>query len=267
MSIKKGLPNIGNSCYINAVAQSLFTSKIFMERLELRKKQKESGILYNLYNKMDESSVTEVLNIINFDDNQQKDANEFLFLLIDKLHEKVKQLFFHSRIGKRMCLKCKKVSEPIKEEGNVFLVNPDLTVEYNGAKKKIQNLESYLKTIEGDVEGFECEECKDKGVKLSKSSLTKLSLIIPVVFKKYDNKKIAHFPEQLVFNTSGDKKAVYNLFAQVEHIGTDDNGHYIAICKRGEFWYKFDDKKVARVKNYKPSRNTYMIFYERTSIE
>ena len=65
---------------------------------------------------------------------------------------------------------------------------------------------------------------------------------------------------------------VWENIGQIEHSGHLSSGHYISVCKRMEKIFVFDDMKVdlitsSKEKNVsiKPTKNTYMVFYEKKS--
>ncbi|KIW21442.1 hypothetical protein PV08_02022 [Exophiala spinifera] len=58
--------------------------------------------------------------------------------------------------------------------------------------------------------------------------------------------------------------AVYDLKCIVTHYGRHDNGHYVALAKRGKDWYSFNDEIVTKVSEDEVRRrgNGFMLFYE-----
>lgn len=62
----------------------------------------------------------------------------------------------------------------------------------------------------------------------------------------------------------------YDLFAKIDHSGTNYNGHYTAGCKnrKDQEWYSFDDEKTQKL-NWEDivTREAYVLFYHKNSIE
>ncbi|KIW36841.1 uncharacterized protein PV06_10958 [Exophiala oligosperma] len=58
--------------------------------------------------------------------------------------------------------------------------------------------------------------------------------------------------------------AVYDLKCIVTHYGRHENGHYVALGKRGKDWYSFNDEMVTKVSEEEVLRrgNGFMLFYE-----
>jgi len=59
-------------------------------------------------------------------------------------------------------------------------------------------------------------------------------------------------------------QAVYELKCVVTHYGRHDNGHYVALGKRGKHWYCFNDDVVTQVPEEEVLNrgNVFMLFYE-----
>ena len=62
----------------------------------------------------------------------------------------------------------------------------------------------------------------------------------------------------------------YDLIAYIVHVGESTNrGHYFAIIREGENWYKYDDSTVTNMGEHTDTSlyDTYMLFYERKQLE
>eukprot|EP00731_Ephydatia_muelleri_P017566 Em0010g664a len=55
----------------------------------------------------------------------------------------------------------------------------------------------------------------------------------------------------------------YNLIAVINHRGAMSGGHYVAVCKRGDSWFCFNDLSVTscRDRNF-VTKDAYVLFYE-----
>lgn len=54
----------------------------------------------------------------------------------------------------------------------------------------------------------------------------------------------------------------YNLLSVVVHIGDMESGHYLAYCRQGEQWFKFNDDKVCLVDETEVlGADAYLLFY------
>lgn len=63
-------------------------------------------------------------------------------------------------------------------------------------------------------------------------------------------------------------RAVYSLYAVVNHSGNMENGHYTGFMRKGKHWYKSDDHFITKAspKEVAASR-AYLLFYCRTVLE
>ena len=58
--------------------------------------------------------------------------------------------------------------------------------------------------------------------------------------------------------------SIYDLFAVSQHYGNTGSGHYTAVCKNGNDWYKYDDSTVSKTSpNAAISSAAYVLFYRR----
>jgi len=288
----KGLPNLGNSCYLNSLLQCLLScSSVF----EVATKQPNVNQLSILLNELhlaarDPSSNLSDLCVrfwrtiisasmsrrdrIQFSFGSQQDSHEGLMLLLDMFESlpNVRRLFEHRHRLKIVCGECSTVCVDKQELGTVFEVQPDLKSaqlevfkdldRYYGSR---MSLNDFLRSQNGYVEGYNCTKCSSKKPKFKTVSLTMVPEILPIVIKKYEHKELTPFPEYLDFVTvSGRSKFVYRLIAQSEHSGTQAGGHYYAHCLRADRWHCLNDSSVSQVEPG-ATPNTYLIFYHYVS--
>ena len=58
--------------------------------------------------------------------------------------------------------------------------------------------------------------------------------------------------------------SIYDLFAVSQHYGETGGGHYTAICKNGNNWYKYDDSIVTKIiPKAAVTSAAYVLFYRR----
>jgi len=192
-----------------------------------------------------------------------------LFLnLMDYLPE-VKRLFKHRYKTQITCDSCKKFVVNKVEENLTFEVPPDLKTEQHERFKYVDinynkslPLNEFLRKQNGSVdENFICPECSGKNHKFKSVILTMIPEILPIVIKKYYEKKLTPFPAYLEFvSASKEKKLIYKLVAQSEHSGNMQGGHYWAIGLRADGWKLLNDSSVSDG-TPGPTHNTYLLFY------
>ena len=128
---------------------------------------------------------------------------------------------------------------------------------------------------------WECPRCQVKVEAIKKCEIWKLPPILIVHLKRFrsDGRKFAKINDLVTYPvekldlselTLGTQKDLpeYNLYAQINHKGTLEKGHFYAIIKswRNGSWYSCDDSDV-RPKNPEKivKKHSYMLFYQKSS--
>ncbi len=84
----------------------------------------------------------------------------------------------------------------------------------------------------------------------------------------FKNTKIVLIPEILnlskYMHPAAERTDVMlRLFATCNHIGSDKRGHYIALCKDGNGWVKYDDDLVLEQRSFESNESSYVLFYKK----
>ena len=69
-------------------------------------------------------------------------------------------------------------------------------------------------------------------------------------------------------NTSLDlEDTQYELFALTIHVGSLEQGHYVAFTKRNQKWYLFNDEEYEVVKEAEAlNQEAYLLFYRKLTL-
>jgi ubiquitin C-terminal hydrolase len=291
-----GFINNGNICYFNSLLQCIINCKYIMHHLiniqvpknELQSHFKNKFIRFcELYNSEDEINENkfiketamfslEILQLLlkkheNMNINEQQSSSEFFLYLIEELGI---EHFFKIRHQINIhCGNCKNVSSKIDESYHFeMFCNNDIN------KDNIIDIDDFMYSV-SIINDYKCEKCK----KISKSMYEKQALNISkyyvILLNKYYKKVLIDFPnsfemlvkEEVPQNNSNKLEnyrpinCVWENISQIEHSGNLNSGHYTAICKRLEHVFEFDDMKseLTEYKKIYPSKNTYMVFYEK----
>src|SRR5437868_4934659 len=210
----------------------------------------------------------------------QNDCQEFLSILIDKLHEETKiksniQCNFKNTIYKYYDNLCKNIEinkdkSLIIQEYNYFLNNKQFCVNYKVVTSYLNHLNKNISLIDAIFGGIlmqeiECTVCS--AISCNFEHFVSLSLNIDDNNNNNNNIKecYAHFDSKKYGYKIMPYNSKYNLCAANLHYGNIDGGHYTAIVKNlhNEKWYYFDDDKiyVASDNDVADNKNAYVLYY------
>ncbi|KAJ6245939.1 ubiquitin carboxyl-terminal hydrolase [Anaeramoeba flamelloides] len=124
---------------------------------------------------------------------------------------------------------------------------------------------------------WDCSNCKKKTQPIKKIDIYKLPQNLIIHFKRFEtsqffSKKISSFvkfPLTLKISNilSNQKKTDYELYAIINHLGSVNNGHYIAYIKNDTLdkWFEFNDSRVSLISNIQKivTNSAYVLFYRK----
>ena len=275
-----------NICYFNSLLQNIINCKYIMYYLineqtpknKLQKYFKSKFIkftkLYNQESKeefLKETSMFswELLNILlekhsNININEQQSSSEFFLYLIEELG--IEHYFKIRHKINIHCGNCKNISSKIDEcyhyEMFTSKENEDDTVDIDHFMYNVNVLKDY-----------KCNKCNTVAQSLYEKQAVNISKYFVVILNKYYNKPLIEYPNsfEITVKKPNDTEhntpliSVWNNIGQIEHIGHLESGHYIALCKRFNSLFLFDDTTVKMLEQNKmfATQNTYVIFYEK----
>lgn len=213
--------------------------------------------------------------------NEQQSSSEFFLYLIEELGI---EHFFKIRHQINIhCGNCKNISSKIDESYHFEMfcessINSRET--HNSYKNNTIDIDDFMYSV-NIINNYKCDKCK----KISKSMYEKQALNISkyyvIILNKYYEKVLIEFPNTFEITVKNESlnvsnnlnnldnyipvNCIWENIGQIEHSGNLNSGHYTAICKRLEHVFNFDDMKVELLEHKKlhPSKNTYMVFYEK----
>jgi ubiquitin C-terminal hydrolase len=295
-----GFNNLGNTCYFNALMQSLLsctslnqillTNKTKQQYAENRVASAYIDMLIRLYNKQDASGMSvqiwrEFMAFMRSTGeyakfrNGQQDACEGFYLFMhslnpEKSYEHYKlyeldKLFRHRYESAIHCGLCDEIVSKKTDEYIMFELEPSLVLESirKGQYSVETAIEEYLlERVARLDESYICPKCERPGQKHKITSLVMAPEILIVLSKNYDLRRMSKhnitlpYPQQIEFRHDTDRYMLYEAVAQIEHSGTMSSGHYWARCKRKNGWYLLNDTSY-RPSRFEPTQHTYMVFY------
>lgn len=214
----------------------------------------------------------------------QECAREGFHLFLESLTglSEIQNLFLHRYQTLIFCQDCNKWVVNKECEYSMFEVQPSLISPQHPRFQNIdphynmkRTLEDFIKKQNSYVDAdFKCPVCTKKQSMFQTTRLLMVPEILVVLSKKYDmlgrrkTNTVTDFSSELNFSgKSSEKEPVlikYKAVSQIEHMGHMGGGHYNcnALRKDGK-WYTLDDFSV-REGEFKPTSNTYLVFYHLT---
>jgi ubiquitin C-terminal hydrolase len=280
-----GVVYLGFTCYLNAILQILYHLDLFKEAiLRLDVNDEDNNVLNELIILFDGLITKKSLYynpisfINNFDNviinvNEQKDAHEFLLILLNKLDLRLKntnnanliKYFFGSTITQTIYFKynCKH-----KQKTTLYYKTLELDIGHYNCL--IDSLNAFFQDelLEKD-NMVECDKCKTKFASIKNFKIFNLPRNLIITLKRFEfNRdlniklklnKYFEFPNILYLNRYMIPSIVndnkfndnykYILKSIVIHKGNTENGHYWSIIRdaKSEKWIKFDDTNIKEI--------------------
>lgn len=283
-----GFINNGNICYFNSLLQCIINCKYIMFYLinELQPKNKLQEYFQckfinftKLYNNELEEQFEKETSIFSYEllkillekykhinINEQQSSSEFFLYLIEELGI---EHFFKIRHKVNIhCGNCKNISSKIDECYHFEMF-------YSDQENESVDIDDFMYSV-NVLQDYKCDNCKTISKSLYEKQALNISKYFVMILNKYFNKILIDYPntfeitvKKIISNKNNENitpvSTVWENIGQIEHIGHLNSGHYIALCKRFNSIFFFDDMNVQMQNGNKlfPTKNTYIVFYEK----
>lgn len=302
------LKNNGVLCYLNTMVQSLMScpslnyclkkskgtsikeeNKLALSYLNLFEKYAFNPEIKTTIKTDDASGILMIINRArkNKKDNlligRQEDIHEGVTLFLDLVKNGTENLFYIRNTCEIYCRNCSDRHYVEHNEAPELMI--DLSEEDPLIQDNLQSKSDIEKYIKGNIQiprDYKCDKCSsgnlyDKSTGditpnvLQIYSLVRLSEIIVLLFKKYNQKTSRYFPPTLEFKSKSDSLLKYSIVAQVEHRGEMTGGHYVCKCLRnkppGMHETRRGKARIAITKNEKRLQNSQISENDKQRIE
>lgn len=285
----KGLRNVGATCYLNSILQSL---RFIPEFCEIVKKNAEASplikeaatVLRELNCEMDGQQVVDprafVVEFIKAAKSPairlgyQADAEEALHLLLDSIHETlavrksspISSLFYGETETTFHCNTCRHTATR-KESFDI------LSLEIPRIPSSLTDCLAAAYGAKERIEDYSCDGCKSKGTTEKVVRLNQFPPRLIITLKRFTNQArkiqgdIEYDPDLVDLGLAASfsaEGACYRVASTVEHLGSCGSGHYYMRNRIGSEWMVFDDASVHTDGTAGASGpNTYILFLER----
>ena len=274
----KGIPNCGNSCFMNSVFQMLYSINNFRDKiLDYNKKSKNIEEIKKIFTLLNKNNKIKQKNIIisyeklyklftNENLYKQQDAAEFLMkiLILFEKEENIKKIFTFNIIRNSFCLKIKtnkKIQEEEKTDKNFNILLLDIK----------EN------SIQKNIEFFE----KPEQVNLSRCSKSETSYITNLIeipennnyliinLKRYNNNRTFNNKFIEINHNIEINENKYFLIGTIFKSGSANSGHYVyCTYKNGKINFTYNDNKVYdhEHSSMELNKNAYILLYKKITI-
>lgn len=296
-----GLPNLGNTCYMNSVLQCLYHTHPLTRHIMAPSNGMVNGRVAGAYKTIIEamSSDKKTNNLLLtmkevaasrdtiFLDNMQKEAHDYLSLLLEWLHQDLAQEdnvkdvddtglssfiseWFHGRHLSEIT--CPKTESVVCETEEPF---SNLTLPVK--PKKICDLEELINQYYRQQEiMWDCRNCNKEHLCTVKSSIVHLPRFLLLHLSRVNadthsvqKTKVTYPLEHLSLSPYTTRQSSpYDLYAVCCHQGSMASGHYTAFCRssssRDSIWYSFNDTQVNKTQSheFRSNPDAHILFYQ-----
>ena len=230
-----GLPNLGNTCYLNSAVQLLCLNDSFLKMENIR--NNPSQAIKKIKSKLANISSR-------FSGFQQQDSGEALILLLEEYgkHYNILKDYEFTEITRVKCKLMRCLHQEItNRKSNVLL----LDIVSETLDDCYRNLKNAVK-LKGD-EAWKCPKCEISLVASKRFYFEDWSKYLIIGLKRFEYKGTRYVKNSKEIEVPLKWRHGYELRGAIIHSGSINGGHYICVGKRDNKWYLFNDSSVSMI--------------------
>jgi len=235
-----GLPNLGNTCYLNSAVQFLLLNPQFqhIENIHL--------------NNQNIKNIKKILSNISprFKLFHQQDAGEALLLLLEHYNKLFNSNLYQFKETTRV--KCKLIKclhhEYSYRKSDALLLNLPQNITPN-TKLTLDDLYRTIKDatkLQGE-EAWLCPKCKIKSVASKRYYFDEWNQYLIVGLKRFEYRGTRYVKNNTKIDIPFVWRHNYKLIGAIIHSGNINGGHYVAVGFKNNKWYLFNDNNVTEI--------------------
>ena len=298
-TLRRGLRNLKNTCYFNAVMQCLFGCTMLRDLIT---KPTQTNLEENRFNQKMQVLFSEMTDIAaqepwvpqsifkeictwdNFGNDEhktQEDAGELLCCLIEKLNEENEPAANLFQADQQCVTECKGCGAQTGVEETFTILTLDIEDRHTQTITSIPKLLDKYSMWENLSTGneYDCQTCRKFQPANRKTELVYGPKILLMQLNRFTKKEINGLTTTSKLNTRVDfdeelklpctlsllgVTSQYQLTGVIEHRGlTASNGHYVAYVRQGSQWIECDDETATPISwEVVARKQAYILFWE-----